>query len=79
MNTLPYALRRVYPEGAGETVSEHPTFGEGWSAGQRAVYKDRDNAYALYRSGRRLAGFGTGRLLPRLDAGRLPTIFGTVA
>ena len=59
MGTLPYALRRVHPGGTGETVSEHPTFGEGWSAGQRAVHGDRENAYALYRGDRRLAGFGS--------------------
>lgn len=79
MITLPYALRRVHPEDDGETVSEHPTFGEGRSAGQRAVHGDRDHAYALYRGERRLAGFGSGCLLPRPDAGRPPAVLGTVS
>lgn len=84
MNTLPYVLRRVYPDGSQEAVSDHPTFGAGWSAGQRAVHEDRENAYALYRGQtngeeRRLAGFGSSRLLPRPKAGRLPAMLGMVA
>ncbi len=74
MSTLPYALRRVHPDGAEAPVSEHPTFEDGWSAGQRAVHENRDHAYALYRGGRRLAGFGSGRLLPRAAARRPPAI-----
>jgi hypothetical protein len=76
MGTLPYALRRVHPDGTQETVSEHRTFGEGWSAGQRAVHEVRDHAYALYRGDRRLAGFGSSRLLPRADVEPPPTILG---
>ena len=74
MSTLPYALRRVHPGGSETLVSQHPTFGEGWSAGQRAVHEDCENAYTLYRGDSRLAGFGSGRLLPRVDAERLPAI-----
>jgi len=77
MITLPYALRRVHPDGHGETVSDHRTFGEGWSAGQRAVHEDRENAYALYRGDRRLAGFGSGRLTAQFGANGLPAILGS--
>jgi hypothetical protein len=47
MTTLPYALRRVYADGGEDRVSDHPTFGDGWSAGQHAVHEDRENAFAL--------------------------------
>ncbi len=79
MVTLPYALRRVYADGSEEPVGDYAAFGDGWSAGQRAVHEDRKNAYALYRGDRRLAGFGSSRLLPRVDAGRPPTILGMVS
>jgi hypothetical protein len=76
MITLPYALRRVYAHGREEPVSDHATFADGWSAGQRAVYEDRENAYALYRGDRRLARFGSGRLMPRAGAGHLSAVLG---
>ena len=79
MRTLPYALLRVHLDGIQETVSEHPTFGDGWRAGQHAVHEDREHAYALYRGNRRLAGFGSARLLTRPNAGRLPARFGAVS
>jgi len=74
MITLPYALRVVYADGREEPVSDHPSFGDGWSAGQRAVYEDRKNAYALYRGAHRVARFGPGRLMPHGDVERLPVL-----
>ena len=53
----PYVLRRVHPDGREEPVSEHPSFEEGWSAGQVAVHADKEGAYSLYRGGRRIARF----------------------
>jgi hypothetical protein len=76
MSTLPYALHRVYADGGEEPVSDHPTFGDGWSAGQRAVHEDRENAYALYRGQRRLARFGSGRLMPRAGTDHLSALLG---
>jgi hypothetical protein len=78
MTTLPYALWRVHADGTEEHVGEHPTFGEGWSAGTRAVTVE-DREHALYRAERRVARFGFARLMPRFDAERLPTLFGPVA
>jgi hypothetical protein len=72
MTTLPYALRRVYADGGEEPVSDHPTFGDGWSAGQHAVHEDRENAYALYRGQRRPARFSSGRLMRHAGTGYLP-------
>ena len=72
MSTLPYALRRVYADGGEEPISDHPTFGDGWSAGQRAVHHDRKNTYALYRGDHRLARFGAGRLMRRAEVGSIP-------
>jgi hypothetical protein len=80
MTTLPYALWRVHEDGTDKPVSEHPTFGEGWSAGTCAVtVEDREHAYALYRDGRRVARLGFGRLVVRFDAERLPSLFGPMA
>ena len=76
MSTLPYALRRVYTDGAGAPLREHPTFGDGWSAGQHAVHEDRENAYALYRGQRSLARFGSARLLTQGAGEHLPVILG---
>jgi hypothetical protein len=76
MTTLPYALRRVYADGGEEPVSDHPTFGDGWSAGQHAVHEDREKAYALYRGQRRLARFGSARLAQHTGAGYLPALLG---
>jgi hypothetical protein len=79
MSTLPYALRRVYADGDEQPISDHATFGDGWSAGQRAVHQDRENAYALYRGQHRLARFGSSRLMSRVDAQHLPAVFGAVS
>jgi len=76
MITLPYALRRVYDDGGEEHVNDHATFGDGWSEGQRAVHEDRENAYALYRGNRRLALFGSGRLIQGASAGHLSMLLG---
>ena len=76
MSTLPYALRRVYADGGEEPVSDHATFSDGWSAGQRAVHQDHENAYALYRGQRRLARFGSARLMQRAGTGHLPALLG---
>jgi hypothetical protein len=70
MVTLPYALRRVYADGSEEPFGDYAAFGDGWSAGQRAVHEDRENAYALYRGDRRLARFGSARLVQGAVAGR---------
>ena len=78
MNTLPFALRRVHQDGTEEAVSGHPTFAEGWSAGQRAVHEDRENAYTLYRNKNRIARFGFNRLAQRTDAAGLPAILGAL-
>jgi hypothetical protein len=74
MVTLPYALHRVHADGGEEPVSAHATFGDGWSAGQRAVHEDRENVYALYRGQRRLARFGSARLTQGAGAGHLSAI-----
>ncbi len=58
MNTLPFALRRVHPDGNEEPAGAYPDFAEGWVAGQRAVYADQSAAFALYRGERRIARFG---------------------
>jgi len=76
MTTLPYALRRVHADGGEEPVSEHPTFGDGWSAGQSAVHEDHENAYALYRGQRRLARFGYSRLMQSAGTQHLPVLLG---
>ena len=78
MNTLPFALRRVHPDGTEEAVSEHPTFEEGWVAGQRAVHEDRDSAFALYRGEQRIARFGFNRVMPRAAAGNLDALAGVL-
>ncbi len=79
MGTLPYALLGVHPDGTQEIFSEHRTFREGWNAGQRAVHGDRENAYALFRGARGLAGFCSARLLTSPNAGRPPAMFGAVS
>ena len=79
MGTLPYALLRVHADGTEAPVSEHPTFGDGWRAGQHAVHEYRENAYALYRGNRRLAGFGSSRLTPRFDKKSAPTMLGMMS
>ena len=75
MSTLPYALRRIYADGSEEPVSDHATFGDGCSAGQCAVHQDREAAYALYRGERRLARFGSARLMQGAGA-HLPVLLG---
>ena len=57
-----YVLSLVRDDGTEEPVSEHPSFGEGWKAGTAAVHADRENAYSLYRNGRRVARFCHHRL-----------------
>ena len=76
MITLPYALHRVYADGSEEPVSDHATFGDGWSAGQRAVHEEREVAYALYRADRRVARFGSARLTQGAGAEHLSAILG---
>ena len=68
VTTLPFALMRVHPDGTTEPVSEHPDFGEGWSAGTAAVHADRDHAYALYRGRTRVARFAHARARSRQPA-----------
>ncbi len=68
-----YALRRVHQDGTEEAVSEHTTFADGWSAGQRAVYEDRDHAYAPYRGRTRIARF-CHRLMSRPAGGNLDAL-----
>lgn len=63
--TVQHALYRVHPDGTEEPVSTHPTFTEGWSAGQAAVHADRTNAYRLYAGRRCVAGFCSIRQTPR--------------
>ena len=74
MTTVTHALMRVYADGTTEPVSEHPTFTEGWAAGQSAVHHDRDHAYALYRGRTRVAKFGHARIMPRLSAANLDAL-----
>ncbi len=74
MNTLPFALRRVHPDGATEPVSTHRDFAEGWSAGTSAVHADRDHAYALYRGRTRVARFGHAQSKPRVSASNLDAL-----
>jgi hypothetical protein len=71
-----YVLRRVRPDGGEETVSEHPDFGSGWSAGTAAVHADRENAYALYEGSQRVARFAQARLIPRSGAERIALALG---
>ncbi len=78
MNTLPFALRRVHPDGSEEPAGAFPIFSAGWAAGQRAVHADRGAAFALYRSGRRIARFGFNRLMPRAAAGNLDALAGVL-
>jgi len=63
----PYALVRINPDGIDEAVSKHPSFEEGWSAGQSAVAEDRASAFSLYRGSRRVARFGHSRLQARVE------------
>ncbi len=76
MITLPYALSRVYADGSQEPVSDHTTFGDGWSAGQSAGHEDPENAYALYRGDRRIARFGSARLRQGASAGPVSMLLG---
>jgi hypothetical protein len=70
----PYVLHRVHTDGTEEPISEHPTFGAGWSAGTHAVtVEDREHAYALYHGDRRVARFGFRRLMVRFDTEGLPS------
>jgi hypothetical protein len=86
MNTLPFALRRVHPDGSEEPAGAFPTFSEGWASGQRAVHADRGAAFALYRGaafalyrgGRRIARFGFNRLMPPAAAGNLDALAGVL-
>ena len=76
MITLPYALSRVYADGSQEPLSDHTTFGDGWSAGQHAVHEDCENAYVLCRSDRRIARFDSARLTQGAAARHLSMLFG---
>lgn len=58
-------LRRVFSNGGEEFASGHPTFEEGWAAGQQAVHADREGAYSLYRGGCRVARFCHHRIAVR--------------
>ena len=58
----PFTLRRVHQDSTEEQVGTFPSFEQGWSAGQHAVHADRENAYSLYRGGRRVARFGFNRI-----------------
>lgn len=77
MTSLPetrHALHRIRGDGTTEPVSEHPDFGEGWSAGTSAVHADRDHAYALYRGRTRVARFGHARSKPRVSVSTLDAL-----
>ena len=74
MNTLPFALRRVHPDGSEEPAGAFAIFSAGWAAGQQAVQADRGAAFARYRGGRRLARFGFNRLMPGAAAGNLDAL-----
>ena len=63
-----FVLYRVHESGAHTLVSEHPTFEEGWSEGQHAVYVDRGAAFSLYRGDRRVAKFAHSRIMVRGNA-----------
>jgi hypothetical protein len=76
MTTLLYALRRVHADGGEEPVRKHLTFVDGWSVGQSAVHEDRNNALALYRVQRRLARFGSARLMQHAGTQHLPILLG---
>jgi hypothetical protein len=65
MTTLPYVLRRVYPDETQKLVSKHPDFASGWSAGQHMTHEDVENAYSLYYGDQRIAKFGHSRLMSR--------------
>ena len=52
-----HVLVRVHADGTEEQVSKHPDFGSGWQAGTHAVHENRQDAYSLYRGGRRVARF----------------------
>jgi len=78
MNTLPFALRRVHPDGSEEPAGAFPDFAAGWAAGQRAVHEDRDSAFALYRGEQRIARFGFNRVMPRAAAGNLDALAGVL-
>jgi hypothetical protein len=67
----PFTLVRVNANGTDEPVSKHPSFEEGWSAGQSAVHEDCASAFSLYRGDRRVAKFGHSRLMPRRSADTL--------
>jgi len=73
-----YALRRVYRDGTEEPAGEPATFEEGWVAGQGAVHRDREHAYALYRGERRIARFGFNRLMPRATGSNLDALAGVL-
>lgn len=69
-----FVLMRVSPDATEEPVSEHPNFTEGWEAGQSAVHRDRDHAYALYRGRTRVAKFGHARSTPRVSVSNLDAL-----
>lgn len=73
-----YALRRMYRDGNEEPAGEPATFEEGWAAGQCAVYRGREHAYALYRGERRIARFGFNRLMPRATGSNLDALAGVL-
>lgn len=74
MNTLPFALRRVHPDGSEEPAGAFAIFSAGWAAGQRAVQADRGAAFALYRGERRIVRFGFNPLMPRAAANNLDAL-----
>ncbi len=69
-----YTLRRVNQDGTEQQVSEHPDFGDGWSAGQHAVHADGEAAFSLYSGERRVARFCHHRLASNDAAANLDTL-----
>jgi len=65
-----YSLFRLHADGETKTlVSKHASLAGGFSAGQDAVYVDREHAFALYGpEGRRAAMFCKSRLQKRSSA-----------
>ena len=46
MNTLPFAPRRVHPDGTEKPAGAYPAFAEGWATGWRAAHAARGAAFA---------------------------------
>ncbi|MBA2714764.1 MAG: hypothetical protein H0U55_14560 [Rubrobacteraceae bacterium] len=69
-----FTLVRVSPD-AEERVSTHPTFEEGWAAGQSAVHADEQAAFSLYApSGECKARYNHAALSPRLLVSKLDAL-----